>query len=846
MWRKERTIMENVVEWHTDPERLAQSVAFPPDLHPAIQTSLNQKGIQSLYTHQAESWESIRAGKNVVIVTGTASGKTLCYQLPILQTYLDQPAATALFFFPTKALTQDQFTSLSGLIRSVKSSPELTGFLDNTEIPVAIYDGDTASSMRSAIRSDAHMLLTNPDMLHIGILPHHTLWANFFRNLRFIVIDEIHVYRGVFGSHIANVIRRLKRVAAFYGASPQFILTSATIANPSELAERLIEEPVAEIDRDGSPRGEKHFLLYNPPIIQPEMGIRRPSSSESVRLTTDLLAYHVQTLMFTRTRRSVELLLKYLQDQNYDATDQLHGYRSGYLPQERRAIERDLREGVTRAVVTTNALELGVDIGTAGAVVMVGYPGTIAATRQQSGRAGRRTDSSLAVLVASAGPLDQFLMTHPEYIFGRSPERALINPDNLLILLQHIRCAAFELPFHQGDSFGRFPVDQLSELLDLLSQSGLLHLTGNNYYWVADQYPANDISLRSASGERILLSVDEDGQAHTIGEVDQESAHWMVHPQAIYLHEGRSYQVDELSFENKRATLTPADVDYFTEPRSDVNIEKINVINQDDSAGCVRAVGEVLVTSQVIGFRRVSWMTREVLSEHTLEMPATQLRTIGYWLALTEATVQKIRDQGLWSNDPNQYGPGWQKIKDLVRMRDRYTCQVCGAPESGKAFHVHHIVPFKQFISPQQANQITNLITLCPACHQRAETSVYIRSGLAGLSYVLHQMAPLFLMCDIGDLGVHSDPQSPIGDLQPTVIIYDMLPAGVGLSEALYQGHTDLLKKSFDLVRTCGCRDGCPGCVGPTAVNGYGGKQETLAILSLLNDQFDTQFLLQP
>jgi DEAD/DEAH box helicase domain-containing protein len=835
IWEQEKTIAENVVQWHDEAAREAELSNIPTDIHPALVDALQNLNIHQLYSHQVESWNSVKAGSNVVIVTGTASGKTLCYQLPILDAVLSDQKSTALFFFPTKALAQDQFQSLSTVYRQAEASTFFPRQGSTAEIPIAVYDGDTPSSSRSAIRTKSRMVMTNPDMIHLGILPHHTLWSDFFRNLKFVVIDEIHIYRGVFGSHVANVIRRIKRVAGFYGAHPQFILTSATIANPSELASRLIEDEVHEIQRDGSPHGAKHFLLYNPPFVQPELGIRRSASAESLRLTEDLLSYGVQTLIFTRTRRSVEILLKYLQDRQSESQDQLHGYRSGYLPKERREIERGLRDGSTRVVVSTNALELGVDIGSAGAVIMVGYPGTIAATRQQSGRAGRRSGSSLAVMVASAAPLDQFIVQHPEFLFDRSPEQALINPDNLLILLQHIRCAAFELPFRTGEAFGLLSQPTLEEILELLTEAGLLHKTGNRYFWTADQYPANDISLRTASGETILLILRGDGEPKTIGLVDQVSAHWMVHPDAIYIHEGASYQVDELSLDEKKAYLSPAQVDFFTEPRNEVTLEKINTIEESPATGCNLAYGEILVTTQVIGYRKIAWLTREVLSTHNLLMPATQLRTIGYWVSLDDATVEKIREEGLWTNDPNEYGPNWNETRNLVRKRDQYTCQVCGAVENEKSFHVHHIIPFRQFTNVQQANKPGNLITLCPNCHQKAEATVYIRSGLAGVSYVLHQLAPLFLMCDVGDLGAHSDPQSPFSDMHPTIVIYDLLPAGIGLSEALYKGHTELIQQAYHLVINCPCKDGCPSCVGPTAENGSGGKKEALAILALLN-----------
>ncbi len=827
-WRSDPDVMENIARWDTQPARAARWADFPPQLHPRLKQALLKNGLQKLYIHQAQSWEVLQEGHNLVVVTGTASGKTLCYNLAVLDAQLKNPQTSALYIFPTKALTNDQKQSLVALAAGTRQDA------NDRSISISIYDGDTPRHERTQIRTHPGLLLTNPDMLHMGILPHHTLWAEYFRSLRYVVIDEMHMYRGVFGSHVANLIRRLKRIANFYGAYPQFILTSATIANPEELAQRLIEAPVTVVDGDGSPRGERHLLLYNPPIVQRELGIRRSAAAESLRLTGDLLAYNLQTLVFARARHSVELLLKNLQFQQPDLADRLHGYRSGYLPGERRTIEHQLRSGAARAVVATNALELGVDIGSMNAVVMVGYPGTIAATRQQAGRAGRRNEAALAVLVASAGPLDQFLMQHPEYLLERSPERALINPDNLLILLQHLRCAAFELPFAPGEGFGKLDPKLFEELMTLMEQAGYLHGTEGRYYWVSANYPADQISLRSTSAQPIVLQEPGENRWVTIGEVDESSASWMVHPNAIYLHAGKVYQVEELDWDQHVAHLAPVQVDYYTETRSQVELEKISVHEQQPIRGGSKVFGDILVTSQVIGYRRIRWFTHEILGEYPLEMPPSQLRTTAYWLCLDQAVVDRLRQEKLWKNDPNEYGPDWPRLRNLVRQRDHYTCQVCGQVENGQAHHVHHKVPFRSFTSPEQANRLENLITLCPACHQKAETSVRMRSGLAGLGYVLHHIAPLFLMCDGGDLGAHTDPASPLAEGQPAVVLYDPIPAGIGLSETLFRQHEELMAHAYDLIAHCPCPDGCPGCVGPSGENGVGGKQETLAILSVL------------
>jgi DEAD/DEAH box helicase domain-containing protein len=662
----------------------------------------------------------------------------------------------------------------------------------------------------------------------------------------------------VFGSHVANVLRRLKRVAHFYGAAPQFILTSATIGNPLELAGRLVEEQLELVDDDGAPRGPKNFLFYNPPVVNRDVGLRRSALQESVRLASDLLAYNIQTILFSRTRRSVEIILTYLResatplspipstpDQIVKKTSQpaaLRGYRSGYLPGQRREIERGLRQGQVRAVVATNALELGIDIGSLGAALLVGYPGTIASAWQQAGRAGRGEEPSLAVLVATADPLDQFLAHQPQYFFGRSPEQALINPDNLLILLDHVRCAAFELPFQPGESFGRVEAARLLEFLDFLASQGSLHHSGGRYFWMADAYPAQAVSLRSASVDNIILQVNEEYApgvslegVRTLGQVDRASALWMVHPQAVYLHEGQSYLVEELDLEQGLARLKPEATDYYTEPHSETTVQLLEKLAEDQVPGAVRAYGEIQVINQVTGFRKVRWFTHETLGLGQLDLPPTELQTTGYWLSLAEQTVARLQEQGLWSNAPNDYGPDWERIKARVRDRDGHRCQVCGLPENGRSHDVHHKVPFRTFTSVELANRLDNLVTLCPACHHRVETAVRVRSGLAGLAYVLGQLAPLFLMCDPGDLGVHSDPQLAVAEGHPGVVIYDQVPAGIGLSQRLFEIHTELVSRARDLVAACECAEGCPSCVGPGGENGQGGKRETLAILDELS-----------
>ena len=847
-WRRDPETAPNLVAWRTLPARPAQTYPFPDDLPAPLKQTLIAAGIHTLYSHQLEAWTQARAGENVILSTGTASGKTLSYNLPVLASLMHEPNTRALYLFPTKALAQDQLSNLHSLV-------------SNLSIPIppsaAIYDGDTPASARPTIRKNGRIVLSNPDMLHTGILPHHTNWLDFFANLRFVIIDETHTYRGVFGSHVANVIRRLKRVAGFYGAKPQFILASATIGNPKELAERLIEEHVHLIDNDGSARGPRHFMIYNPPITDPALGLRKSSLLEGVRLAQDLLKQDVQSVVFARSRRSVEIILRYLQgDQssisdlqppisNYQfpfSNDQspasnptsIRGYRSGYLPNQRREIEKGLREGTVKTVVATNALELGIDIGGLGAAILVGYPGTVASARQQAGRAGRGLESAAAIMVASATPLDQFLAHHPEYFFERSPEQALVNPDHLLILLEHLRCAMFELPFQKGEGFGALRGETVDEYMQFLLSNNEAHLSNEKYYWMADQYPAANISLRSASPQGVVLQTTMEDRPLTIGTVDGESALWMVHPGAIYLHEAQSFFVKDLNLEEHVAYLKPIESDYYTEPLRGTEVTVLSQAAQATVLGGDKSWGELQVTTQVTGFRKRRWYTHENLGEEPLDLPPTDLMTTGYWVSLSEETVAHLREAGVWTNDPNNYGPGWSQLRDRVRARDKYTCQVCGAVETNRQHDVHHKVPFRAFTSFVEANRLDNLTTLCPSCHHKVEQNVRMRSGLSGLAYVLGNLAPLFLMCDAGDLGTHVEPVENQNFGQPTIVLYDAIPAGIGFSQKLFELHDELMARALELVSQCLCADGCPSCVGPGGENGYGGKQEALEILKEL------------
>jgi DEAD/DEAH box helicase domain-containing protein len=774
------------------PAREAQWAEFPSWTQEGLKAAYNAKGIRQLYTHQAAAAEVVHAGKNVVIVTPTASGKTLCYNLPVLDAILGDSDTRALYLFPTKALAQDQLAELYDLNQRLEN-----------RFGVFTYDGDTPSDARKAIREKSHIVLTNPDMLHTGILPHHTRWTRLFENLRYIVIDELHTYRGVFGSHLCNVLRRLRRIAKFYGREPQFICCSATIANPGELASRLTEDRVEVLAENGAPAAEKTFLFYNPPVVNRALGIRRSYINEASRVSQEFLKHDLQTMVFANSRLHTELILTYLQQANPQQPgkpETIRGYRGGYLPTERREIERGLREGRVRGVVTTSAMELGIDVGSLDTVVMAGYPGTIAATWQRAGRAGRRSGSACAVMVASSAPLDQFIVRHPDYFFGNTPEHAFIQPDNLEILINHLKCAAFELPIAPEEKFG--DVD-LPDLCARLADAGYLHQAGANFHWTHEAYPADTISLRSVTSDNFVI-IDITGEPLVIGEVDFVSALTTVHEKAIYLHGAQQYHVEHLDFKERKAYVKQVDVDYYTDAIKYTQVRVLEIANTaqrgagspageaaDNSAQTrvsvphSRSHGDVLVRSQVVGFKKLKFFTNENIGSGKLELPENEMHTTSYWITLERALLESL--------------------------------------------------PYS--ISERQ-------------------------SGMFGLLHALETVATLLLMCDGRDLGtaIGENPPSSTESqavilseanqlnsrspeswmagqhefYEPNLYLYDSYPGGIGFSEPLFRAHELLVRKTRELIQACPCEAGCPSCVGPAGDLAPKAKEAALLILDRL------------
>ncbi len=755
------------------PARNAEFAEFPSWIHTDLVAAYKAKGVRQPYSHQAAAAEAVHDGKNVVIVTPTASGKTLCYNLPVLNAILEDTDTRAIYLFPTKALAQDQLAELHDLNERLAN-----------RFGVFTYDGDTPSDARKAIREKGHLVLTNPDMLHTGILPHHARWTRLFENLRYIVIDELHTYRGVFGSHLCNVLRRLRRIARFYGSEPQFVCCSATIANPGDLASRLIEKDVEVLSANGAPAAEKTFVFYNPPVVNRALGIRRSYLNESSRVAQEFLKHNLQTMVFANSRLHTELLLTYLQKANPQQPgkpETIRGYRSGYLPGERREIERGLRDGRIRGVVSTSALELGIDIGSLDTVVMAGYPGTIAGTWQRAGRAGRRSGSSCAVMVASSAPLDQFIVRNPDYFFGNTPEHAFIQPDNLEILVNHLKCAAFELPIAPDEKFGDVDVP---DLCARMAGAGFLHHAGDHYHWTQEAYPADTVSLRSVTSDNFII-IDVTGQPEVIGEVDFSSALTTVHEKAIYLHGAQQYHVEHLDFKERKAYVKQVDVDYYTDAIRYTQVKVLEVAQEaraserNPSVAALRSHGDVLVRSQVVGFKKLKFFTNENIGAGDLQLPENEMHTTAYWITLERPLIESL-PYTISERQSGMFGllHALETVATLLLM--------CDGRDLGTAIGEKPPVP-----------------------NDSSEAIVSMR------------------MEDAVKVGAKEF-------FEPNLYLYDAYPGGIGFSEPLFRAHELLVAKTRELIVDCGCEQGCPSCVGPAGDLAPRAKEAALAILDRL------------
>ena len=629
------SIARGVVHHAVVPAREARYAPFPEWLDPRIRAGLARRGIDQLYIHQADAIEAVRAGQDVVVVTPTASGKSLCYAVPVLQALADDPAARALFIFPTKALGQDQVAAFAELSQAA-----------GLEVAAATYDGDTPAPIRSAVRKAGQVVVTNPDMLHSAILPHHTKWFQLFEQLQVIVIDELHTYRGVFGSHVANVLRRLLRLCAHYGSKPVIVCCSATIGNPAELARMLTGRPATLVDRAGAPSGERHILLVDPPVMDAATGARGSALTLANRWALPFLRAGRQTIVFGRLRVSVEILLTGLREalrEGFGPRSRIRGYRGGYLPTERRSIERGLRDGEVLGVVATNALELGVDIGRLDVAILAGYPGSVAATWQQFGRAGRRNGLSVDILVASAAPVDQYVIHHPDFVLGGQPEEARADPDNLHVLLAHLRAATFEMPFEPGEVFGPAPAD---DLLAFLAEEGHVRQAGDGrWYWSSENFPASEISLRTAAPENVVIIDTSPDRPRVLGEVDLFSAQVLVHEHAIYLHESVQYHVDKLDWGERKAYVHRIDADHYTYANRAVTLKPLDVFAEAPATNGRRIHGEVMVASLVTLYKKLKFGTDENVGWGPVDLPELELQTTAYWLTAEELPTRWRRHE---------------------------------------------------------------------------------------------------------------------------------------------------------------------------------------------------------
>ncbi len=769
---------ERIVARHVIPERPARHAEFPAGIAPALRTALARRGITRLYSHQREAVDQALAGRHVVVATPTASGKSLCYHLPALQRLLTA-RKKALYLFPTKALAQDQVAELLELNRA--------GALG---LRACTFDGDTPADARQAVRVHGDLVVTNPDMLHTGILPHHTKWAQLFENLGTVVIDELHVYRGVFGSHVANVLRRLKRILRFYGAQPTFVLCSATIANPEELAAGLIGEEVVAVRESGAPQGRRTVLLWNPPVVNPDLGLRASARSQTLRVARHAVKRGLKTIAFANSRLETEVLTKYLKDA-FDADPRrparVAGYRGGYLPNERRDKEAKLRAGSIDCVVATSALELGVDIGALDVCVLNGYPGTVAATWQRLGRAGRRQRSALGVVVASSQLIDQYLARHPDFLFGAPPEHARIAPDQLLILMEHVRCAAFELPFVAGESFG---AENLETLLAYLEEQGVLHREAASWHWIADSYPANAVSLRGSADGNFAVIDTTGGRKEVIAEVDYSAAALTLYQGAIYLLQAATYQVERLDWTGRKAFVTRTDADYYTDAIDYTKLKILADFEDADGAGHRCAHGEVHVARRVAGYKKIRFGSHENIGYGPVSLPDHEMHTTAVWWQLGEGVLDR----------------------HFARRHDALDGFL------GAAYALHHLA----------------------ALLSMAEVHDFGRAVGDGAGTWSAVAGPDGRGTLRSFTGQDREDALTSPRFRPTLFLYDNHPGGMGLAAPLYDLRQELLRRAVDLVSSCPCSEGCPACIGPVLPAREGGatpKQNALTVLRLMGSQ---------
>ena len=759
-------------------ERPARLADFPDELDPRLRAALEARGIRRLYSHQREAWAQVASGHDAVVVTPTASGKTLCYNLPVIDAVL-KARAKALYLFPTKALSQDQVSEILEL--------NAAGRLG---IRAYTFDGDTPGDARRAVRTHGDIVVSNPDMLHQAILPHHTKWAQFFESLRFVVIDELHTYRGVFGAHVANLVRRLRRICRFYQSEPVFVCCSATIANPGELAERLLGGPVRTVTESGAPQGRKHVLVWNPPVLNADLGIRASARSQSTRIARHAVKLGLKTIVFANSRLEVEVLTKYLKDvfdRDPRAPARVAAYRGGYLPTERRDKETKLRAGALDCVVSTSALELGVDIGALDVCVLNGYPGTVAGSLQRFGRAGRRNRTAVGVLVCTSDPLDQYLARHPDFFLGASPEHARVDPDQLLILMDHIRCAAFELPLTEGETFGGV---NLEEALGYLAEQGVVHREGQRWHWIADSYPANSVSLRSiAEGNFTVIDVTS-GRKEVIAEVDYSAAAVTLYEGAIHMVQSAPWQVERLDWVGRKAFVRETAADYYTDAIDYTKLKVLDEFAGERGPASHAAHGEVHVVRRVAGYKKIRYYTHENVGYGRVDLPDQEMHTTALW----------------WEAEP-------QALLRAFATRFEALDGFLGA-----AHAIHRIAVFLSLAEPRDIGRAVG--DGGPDGAWVAATGTDGRAEARTLD------------------GAPVDLEAGARPFRPTLYLYDNYPGGIGITAPLYDLREQVIERSVELVAECACKLGCPACVGPILATEdekrLAPKQAALRVLRLL------------
>ena len=764
------------------PARAARTAPWPEGVHPAVIRAFRRRGVELPWTHQAEATQAALAGRDVVVVTPTASGKSLCFIAPILTRCLQDPDARAILVFPTKALALDQAQAIHAIAQLAREEAGPGA----PEIPVSTFDGDTPADVRRFVREKCRIVVTNPDMLHAAVLPHHARWATLFQGLSHVVLDELHAYKGVFGSHVSNVLRRLRRLAEFHGSSPAFITCSATIANPAEHAGALIGRDPALVGDDGAPRGERHVVLYNPPLLDPSSGWRQSALEASRRLTLLSLQGGFQTIVFATSRLDVELLTRYLKDdlRRMGKDDGLvEAYRGGHLPLQRRRTQERLREGSLRAVVATNALELGLDIGALDVAILAGWPGSIASAWQQMGRAGRRGRSSLCVLVARSAAIDQHVVTHPEHLLGASPEHARINGDNLLVLADHVKCAAFELPFRRGERFGGLDANETADLLTVFAEDGVLHEEGGAFHWTQETHPAEAVSLRSVSSDNFVVVDTSCAPPRVIAEVDFPSAPTTIHEKAIHWVAGKQFQVDRLDHEGRKAYVTPVDCDYYTDAISFRTVSVLDVAESRDAgepgASATVRHGEVRICDKAIGFKKVKLRTSENLGYGDIALPEHELHSTAHWFTIDAPALSRLASAGI-------------SRREIVEGM------------TGAAHVLHAMGCILASCEPR------DLGTAIGDARGSGDSAAWAAgAGLRG-GMEIRAGARRAARDDDQDALLQS-----LDRFEPTLFLHDTVPGGVGLAPLLFERHEQLVTMGLQALRRCACDEGCPSCVGP-------------------------------